>query len=408
MLIRFFGGEQRLSFDVKDKSRIFSVFARLDVPFRDVKIIEDSFSLLIPFYRLKTIENRLLCEGIECKREELLGFPSLLKRYRKRVGIPIGLCLAILMIWMSGRVIWCVNIKGNSTVSDEVIIETLESLGCGVGDTYEDIDFDILHNRFLMECKDISWIAVNMNGTHANVEVRETLREEKEEKDGFYNIIATEAGQIEEIAARSGKPVVERFDTVLEGELLISGAISYKQDTMSRFESAKGSVFAKVNRSFFVEVPFEQVIREPTGNKITEKALRFFNFDINLFGNSRIPYRFCDTITMYKQVYLFDTVALPLYIKESVFSEYREKQVTFSEEEAEELALSLYREKLLSVLGDDTIISKSVTKSVNNGVFTISCELYCLADIAKRVPLEITKNNENIKEETEKDGTENS
>ncbi len=408
MLIRFFGGEKRLSFDIKDKSRVFSALARLDVAFREVKIGESSFSMLIPFYRGKSIEKTLDSLEIEYKDCEILGLPAVLYRYRKRIGIPIGLTLALLMIWMSGRVIWCVNIQGNQTVSDKEIIETLDSLGCGIGDTYEDIDFDTLHNRFLMECKDIAWIAVNMNGTHANVEVRETVREEKKEDGGFYNIVANEAGQIEEMAATEGKPVVERFDTVLEGELLISGAISYKQDTLSRFESAEGAVYAKVNRSFTVEVPFEQKIKEPTGNKTVKKSIRFFDFDINLFRNSRIPYKFCDTITMYKQVYLFDTVALPLYINESVFCEYGEKQVTFSEEKAEKLALSLYREKLLSVLGDDTIISKSVTKSVNNGVFTISCELYCLADIAKRVPLEITKNNENIKEETEKYGTENS
>ena len=398
MLIRYFGGEERLSFKLCDKSIAFSVLGRLDVQFRNVKIEEGSFSLLIPFYRRGSIKKSLSYEGIEFKSEGIFGFPSLIKRYRKRIGIPIGLLLAILMIHVSGRVIWCINIEGNKSVSDREITEVLESLGCGIGDTYEDIDFDVLHNRFLMKCKDISWIAVNMNGTHANVEVRETVRGKETEKEGFYNIVASEAGQIEKIAAEEGKPVVERFDTVLEGELLISGAISYKQDTMNRFESAEGAVFARVNRSFSVEVPLKQDIKEPTGEKTTQKAVRFFNFDINLFRNSRIPYRFCDTITMYKQVYLFDTVALPLYIKESVFSEYRKKTVTLSEKEAEEQAVALYREKLLSVIGDDSIISKSVTGSVDNGVFTIKCELYCLADIAKRVPLEITKNNENIKE----------
>ena len=138
----------------------------------------------------------------------------------------LGALLSAVMIWLSGRVIWCVNVTGNSTVPDGEIIEILESLGCGVGDFFGDIDFDVLHTRFLMKSDNIGWISVNMNGTHANVEVREIIFGKEETKEGgFYNVVAAEDGQIVRMAAVEGKPVCEIGDTVLRGELLISGAI---------------------------------------------------------------------------------------------------------------------------------------------------------------------------------------
>lgn len=408
MLIKYVGGQCRISFPAYEKRRVFALFAREDVQFCNTELLDHTVRVLIPYYRKKAVLSLLQREGIDAECIEILGLPSLIKRYRKRIGIPIGLLLAFVLIWLSGRVIWCINIKGNENVSDKEIIEELEKLGCGIGDTYGDIDFDILHNRFLMECKDISWIAVNMNGTHANVEVRETVRGEESEEGGFFNIVAAENGQIEMIAEKAGKPVVERFDTVLEGELLISGAISYRQDTLSRYESADGSVFARVNRSFSVKVPLNQEIKSETGEKTEKKTIRFFNFDINLFRNSRIPYKLCDKITMNSQVYLFDSLPLPLYINKTVHTEYVMKKVRLSESEARDKAKKIYREKLYEVLGDSTLISKSVSENLCDDCYVISCELYCLADIAKKVPLEISENDENIKEETEKDGTENS
>ena len=202
------------------------------------------------------------------------------------------------------------------------------------------------------------------------------------------------------IAATEGKPVVEINDTVLRGELLVSGAISYKADTMNRFESAEGKVFARVNRSFEINVPYEEERKVYTGEKTEKKQYRIFDFNINLSRNSRISYESCDTITLNNQICLFDSIPLPLYIERTVYSEYVTERVVLSKDEAMDRAMALYREKLSEVLSDDSLISKKVVKSENKDGVTVKCELYCLADIAKKVPLllsgnETTENNNN-------------
>lgn len=407
-MIRYFLGEAVYVISRKDTRTVFDTLSRLDMQFTRMEKLENGFSFRIPLYRKKIFEEQLKREEITFEIRGITGLPSIIYRYRKRVGIPIGALIIILLIWLSGQVIWCVNVTGNSAVSDQEITELLARLGCGVGDRYENIDFDSLHNRFLIECDKIAWIAVNMNGTYANVEVRESSVFDDSREDGFYNIVATEDGQIERVASVEGKPVVEKGDTVKAGELLISGAISYK-DTQNRFESAEGSVYATVKRSFEISIPAKQEIKAETGMETEKKVLTFFNFKINLFANSRNPYRFCDTITVNRQIYLFDSVKLPLQLQTITYREYTKESISLTEKEAEEMAMELYREKLYETLGSAQLLSKEIKTGFDGEAYTVRCDLYCLADIAQKVPLGLTEsqNSENNEEETEDYGTDN-
>lgn len=404
MLIRYFGGEALVFVESQCSVDALSVMGRLDVPFKEMKRQDGGIEFKVPLYRIKLIKRDFDRYSIVYEIRRFFGFPTFLYGYRKRWGLMLGALLSAVMIWLSGRVIWCVNVTGNSTVPDGEIIEILESLGCGVGDFFGDIDFDVLHNRFLMKSDNIGWISVNMNGTHANVEVREIIFGKEETKEGgFYNVVAAEDGQIVRMAAVEGKPVCEIGDTVLRGELLISGAISYKEDTLSRFESAQGSVYANVLRNFSVNVPLKTEKKVYTGEKTVKKSLRFFKFNINLFVNSRISYEFCDTMIVNKQIYLFHSIPLPLFMNYTVYREYEIKDVTLSENEAKSLARAEYKKKLSEILGDAQIVRKTVSEGCFDGSYCIECELCCLADIALLEPLYISGSDEtqNQTEETE-------
>lgn len=406
MLIKFLGGGMRLRFPASLKKDVFEVLRRADVSFWSVVTDDEYTRLIIPYYRRKRILAAFENAGIEWCEEGFTGSAALLSRFNKRYGMIIGAVICAFLIWMSEQVIWSVEVEGNSNVSDREIIELLDKLGCGVGDPYKKIDFDVLHNRFLMECKDISWIAVNMNGTHANVEVMETIHAKKEEDDsGYYNIVATENGHIELISCKGGEPVVKIYDTVLEGDLLISGVISYKQDTMTRLESAEGNVYARVFRDFQVNVPYKRKRKVYTGEKIEKKTVSFFNFDINLFLNSRIPYALCDKITLYNQIYLFDAIPLPIFVETNTYNEYEYREVVLTREEASAEAESLYRAELEKTLNGAQLLSKTASQYVDDNGITIKGSVYCLADIAKKVPLKIIETKE---KETEEYGTENS
>lgn len=383
-----------------------NLLACLDIPYEHMeKDPEGDLHFTVPAYKRKLLERAFAAHGISWELGALQGLPRLFYRYRKRWGIGVGALIFVVLLVISGGRIWCVEVSGNSRVEESEIIELLQELGCGVGDSFRDIDFAKLHNTFLLRCPDIAWISVNMDGTHAHVEVRETLAERSDEEERqHYNVVAAEDGQIEQIAAYEGKPQVAIGDTVRQGELLLSGVISYGE-TGLRYESAAGEVYAKVIRDFTVEVPLQTEQKVLTGHEIEKKSLTFFQFQTNLFLNSRIPYDFYDTIYAKRQIYLFDSIALPLWVQTETYQEYEMQQVTLTEEEAKVLAYQKYREQLSETLADAQLLEKTTDASLkDDGVYRIHCRLYCLANIAVQQPLTIQENpNENKR--AEEDGT---
>ena len=385
-----------------------NLLSRLDIPYEHLeRDQEGGLYFTVPSYKRRLLEGAFASEGITWELRDLTGIPQIFQRYKKRWGIAVGALIFVFLTAVSGTRIWCIEMSGNSKVEDAEIISVLASLGCGVGDSYKNIDFAKLHNQFLLQCKDIAWIAVNMDGTHAHVEVRETLADRHEEDRAIsYNVVAAEDGQIEQIAAYEGKPQIAIGDTVRKGELLLSGVISYGE-TGLRYESAAGEVYAKVIRDFMVEVPLKTEQKVPTGRKTSQKTFTFFQFKANLFLNSGIPYDFYDTIYTDKQIYLFDSIALPLWVKTGVYEEYEMQQITLTEEEAKTLAYQEYRGRLKETLADAQLLEKTVTAALDeDGVYRIHCRLYCLANIAVQQPLTIQENqDESMK--AEQDGSEN-
>ncbi|MBR6650706.1 MAG: sporulation protein YqfD, partial [Clostridia bacterium] len=196
-----------------------SLLAQNNIRCSEIRKDNEKIVINVPLYSLRKVrkllnENDFFFEIIKMK-----GIPSLFINCRTQYGMLFGITIFLAMIIFSGKYIWSFQVSGNSYISDEEIIGILDDLGCGVGTKINDIDFDKLHNRFLMECKDISWISVNMDGVIAKVEVLEVNRG-KVDTEGFANIVASESGQIERITLVKGKPQVEIGDVVKKGELL--------------------------------------------------------------------------------------------------------------------------------------------------------------------------------------------
>ncbi|MDD6094627.1 MAG: sporulation protein YqfD [Clostridia bacterium] len=395
MIANFFMGTARLTFENTDAAKVFSLLSRREIPFTGSKIVGTRSQLRIPLYRLKETEPLKDLINIE-----ICGFPKLIINYKKRWGIAAGALIFSFLVYISGTVIWTLDITGNHNISDEYITGVLEKVGCCEGTRIKGLDFDVINNRFLIESEGIAWISVNMNGTHANVEVRETRQGYETAGEVLYNLVANEDGQIERMASVEGKPQVVINDAVSKGDILVSGIITYNEN-MLRFESARGSVFAKVTREFDVEVPFEYEKKTYTGEEINDYSVRFFKNRINLFTNYGIPYGFYGTIVTDKRADI-SGVPLPLVIDTVSYKEYKTEKATLTEKEANDILMSEYRKKLSETLAHDQLLSKTVRRETGENSVKLHCSLYCLADIAEKKEIKI-----NNTERADKIGTEN-
>ncbi len=383
MIIDFLLGTACVS--VPYNTENFEKLTNTDIQFKKIMIDKGRICFELPLYKLRVLKKAFAEDDFAII--SVKGIPKIVLQYRKRWGALIGLIIASVIIAISSDVIWCFNITGNETVDDDTIISTLNKLNCHIGSSISNIDFDLLCNDFLVECPDVAWISVNMDGTHANVEIKETVRGNPSD-NRVYNIVASSDGQIAQITAYSGKKEAAIGDVVRKGQLLISAVGSYGEGR-NHIESADGLVLAEVYRSFSVDIPMETDRKVYSGAKTVEKGIKFFDFYINLSVNSRIPYAKYDKIVEYRQIVLLDTVELPLWYYKECFSEYMIEKSTLSVDEAKRLALITYKNKLRRLSEKAEIVSIVTSHSVDNGSYVINCSLYCIEDIAKAQPIEI-------------------
>lgn len=363
---------------------LFSLGAS-NIQLSSVRAEEGYLFFKVPLYAVKKVKGILGDNEYEIVK--ISGLPRILMKYRKRWGLAVGALIALLILTLSTKVIWTFNISGNENVPDEVIIDTLNELGCTYGTRISKIDFDILCNDFLIRCPDIAWISVNMDGTHANVEVRETMRGKKESGD-LNNIIASRDGQIIQITAYGGRKQVAIGDVVRAGDLLISAVGSYGEG-YNKIESADGLVLAETTVEFTVEIPYISEDKASTGNEIRTNTLKIFDFYINLFVNSGIPYKKYDRIINNSQVKLFGVVDLPVWVQSETINEYYSAEKVLSENEAKMLALSEYASELRKLSAYSEILDLSTRHETSEDAYRIYASVHCICDIASAAPITV-------------------
>ncbi len=354
--------------------------------YRSLKRDAEGLSFTLPLHDGISFEElcRERCIPIELVRER--GMSTLIKRYRRRLGIPIGAALFVAVLIMSEQFVWEMRVVGNENVTSQEIISALDELGFGVGTFIPSIDFDLLHNEYLLRDDKLAWIAVNVRGTVATVEVRELERPEKKDADDTpYNLVASEDGIIEYVEILRGKPMVSEGMLVRAGELLASGIEDMKHGF--KLVHAQGSVIAEVRRSITVEIPLENSVRTPTGREFCEKYLNFFGIGVKFFGNTENLGQEYDKIEKETPLRIFGSRALPLSVCETVYREYEYVPIRYTEDEARAEAFKVLHERYEQTLEGCELVSREMTSSLDSGIYRITCNLTVHVDIAREAPI---------------------
>lgn len=313
------------------------------------------------------------------------GLPVVKDYIKHRPVIAVGLVLALVWSFIAERIVWDIRISGNTKTSDSEIIEKLESLGFGVGTFYPSVEFNQLHADFRASQDDLSWLSIWMNGAVADIQVREEWHEKKEKhEDGKYaNIVATQEGVVTSVNVFEGQATVTPGDTVLPGQVLISGVVKMKEENQVRYEYAAGEVICSVCEPIDIAVSLSRTEKQYTGREKREKTVKIFKKNVNLFvnGGKSIPY--CDKIDKVERICLFDEIRLPLWVKTAIYREYTEEEVSVSPEDAAREAVSALSDTLKSLAKRGTMTEKQLDFKYENGVYRISGEVYLDCDIGQ-------------------------
>jgi similar to stage IV sporulation protein len=316
------------------------------------------------------------------------GIPELLRRYRLRTGVFIGIFIFIASVTLSSFFIWDINVTGNVNITTEEIRERLSAYGVREGAFIPSLDMNDVASRVLLEAGNISFLKINMRGTVASVEVRERRESGSEAAaDSPSNLVAKYSGQIERLEVLGGSSQVAYLQPVKKGELLVSGIID-STALGYRLVRSRGKVFARVTLAYESEIPLETTEKTYTGKEICKKNIIFFGNSLNISKNTSVSYDKYDTIINKEKIYLFGKIELPIFVVTQTFREYREEKRTLSESEALACALSEIDKKSREELSYAEILSRETKTETREGSVFMRTEVYCILDIAEEVKIE--------------------
>lgn len=315
------------------------------------------------------------------KIKEKKGLPFIFNKYRKRKIFFLSLCLIVVGIVILSNFIWNIELTGNTNISKEELIAVLEQEGLKVGTAKNKINTKEIVSKVRLDRNDLAWIGIELKGTNALVKVVEADKKPDIIKEEEYcNIVATKPGVIVKTNAINGTSLVKQGDTVNKGTILIAGWLEGKY-TGTRYVHANGEIIAKVWYEEKQKVELNQVISKENGNSENKYSVKINNFQIN-FYKTLSKFKKYDTIGETKKIKIFSDFYLPIEITKITNKELIEEELTYSKEEAKQIAV----EKAKKLL-DEKIEDKE--KLVNTYINYNETEEYIEAQVIYEVLEEI-------------------
>lgn len=384
-LMRYIRGYVKFSAKGVFIERFLNLAARDRVPIWDGRKRGDQFTgktVAGSYIRLRPHAKKA---GVKIRVIEKHGAPFKRYRYRKRTGLLIGFAVFFVFLFMMSRFIWRIDVSGSELVGESEILSALEELGVSQGKLRSSIDVRGVERRALLKLDGLSWIALNIQGSTVHVAVRESEPSPMMIDPHMpCNVVASKSGQIVSMTVYDGQPLKAVGDTVLEGDIIISG-ITQDRLGQNMFRHARAQVKARVQDRIVVEVPLTQNQFVETGEIRTRYFLHAFGWDLPLFLPRKIPQPY--HVERGNKMLTISGTELPAGIFSEKYFLMRETAVTYSEADAKLLALKELDFRQKSEFGNSEIIEKNAAGVLSDGAFTITTDYVCLMDISKEVEI---------------------
>lgn len=385
--VNYLRGIVRVSVDCPYPERLVNACAANGIEFWDLErqsATQVHISMHPAGYRrLKTIAPGA---GFEIRQVQKKGVPFTLWRLRKRYILLGGMAVMLLLVWGLSLFIWEIEVSGNDKVSASRILEELDRLGVGIGAFGPSIVSEAIANDVLLRIPELAWIAVNVNGSHADVLVRERVpKPEILDENTPVMVYAVKPGIITKMSVMEGQYACRPGDTVQPGDILVTGIM----DSIAsgrRTVHAMAEVWARTWYDLSATMTLNMETKSYTGEKRTKRALLIAGNRLNFYFNGGISFNDYDKITTEKVFRLPTGNVLPLTLVTEEYREYETAPAQMPVLEAASILQECLMERLRGHIGDGEIVTTDFETNLNNGVLTVTLRAECLEQIAAERP----------------------
>lgn len=387
-LVNRLRGQVRIRVECAFPERVLNLCGARDLAFWDLEWESPTaFTCRLSrsdYGKLRRAAEKLDCDLAVVGRE---GVPFFLRRFRHRTALMTGLVACGLGLFVGSFFVWDYQVEGNVTVSTERILRALEKNGVGLGSFGLTLDGENIRNHVLLDIPELSWIAVNVSGCRATVQVRErVLPPEIVDEKTPSNVVARRAGLVLEVRALDGVTCVLPGTSVEKGQLLISGVAD--TDTFgARVLAGMGKVWARTWYTLTTEVSLTTPTKQYTGKEKTCASLILGTRRVKLFRNSSIEGEKYDKITERHPWSLLD-IPLPMTLVVETCRFYETETQARSPVEAEQTAERVLAEQLQRMVEPyGTVRSTLCTSHQRGDTLTVTLTAECEEQIGESVPI---------------------
>lgn len=344
--------------------------------------------------KIAPLAKRTMCR---ITADERRGIPFFLRRFRRRYALLIGLALALCVVGILSQFILTIDVEGNERVSTGAILEELKRLGVRPGAYGPSIDENHVCNTALLNLDELSWMSVNLHGTRAEVLVRErTPKPELVDETQPAHVVADASGIILHQQIVSGQAVFAEGDTVVEGEILISGIVDLPEPLYSQIDlgtltvRAQGEILARTWRTLSAVIPLEADVKEYTGQKEESWSVTVFGQRLQILKNGGISGERYDKIKTDYTLTFPGGREMPLTLTRETVREYDVNTVEIDVQAGEELLRRCLEERLtrLMEIKKGEMVSCVFSTACRDGLLTVTMQAECVEQIGKTVLFE--------------------
>lgn len=311
------------------------------------------------------------------------GLPFVLTKYNKRWGVWAGLAVAGMMLYMLSTIVWSININGTQELDDASLKMQLADLGLKPGAWKRSIDAPKMEMEMMLVEKRLAWIAINIQGSRVTVEVRErVIPPERIDKANYAaNVIASHTGQIKRMEVYDGQPMVTVGDTVVKGDIIVSG-ITIDKFSNTQLKHARAVVMAWVPERLEVSVPLVTQKITQAGSPVVNKRLVIAGLKLPLSGSANHYTDYTQSHTN-KDLLGLDwlsyqtTTITPISIEDQPVSEF----------EAKEEAMQRLTLKEENIFGESPIVEKKLSGCIEGLNFVLRGDYVVEKNIAMEVEI---------------------
>ena len=323
------------------------------------------------------------------------GLPSFAFRWRGRIGIAVGAFVFLLTVFVMSQFIWSIDITGLDAISESELRAQLRAHGLYIGAFRPAVDSAGISRGVMLNNGRIDWMAVNITGSCASVEIREqavapALYDAREP----VNIKARRDGTILKIEADEGTVMLKEGSGVTAGQLVVSG-VREDQFGGARLVRADARVIAATVYAVDFKIRDDPTVFIPDGTSGERRTLSLFGLSLPLTG-------YADASEGSLSLYRTDTARLmdtdlPVTVQTERLVGRERREQPLDNNSARELLEKEARLYEVFALSRCTVTDRRFTLLHTDGVYTL-CVIYdCVEDIAEQSVIGTDENTERVR-----------